>query len=53
MKSCNCICLTCSGIAENDEVVAAEDFTDVGNIPGKLSLDLLFTSMADLNIAFF
>ncbi len=26
--------LICSGIAENDEVVAVEDFLDVGNYPG-------------------
>ncbi len=31
----NCSCLTCSGFAENDEVVAVEDFIDVGNILGK------------------
>ncbi len=28
-------CLKFSGIAENDEVVAVEDFIDVGNILGK------------------
>ncbi len=31
----NCSCLVFSGIAENDEVVAVEDFIDVGNILGK------------------
>ncbi len=31
----DCSCLICSGIAENDEVVAVEDFIDVGNILGK------------------
>ncbi len=29
-------CLICSGIAENDEVVAVEDFIDVGNNLGKI-----------------
>ncbi len=28
-------CLICGGIAENDEVIAVEDFIDVGNILGK------------------
>ncbi len=31
----NCSCLIFSGFAENDEVVAVEDFIDVGNILGK------------------
>ena len=31
----NCSCLICSGIAENDEVVAVKDFIDVGNILAK------------------
>ena len=31
----------CSGIAENDEVVAVEDFIDVGNILGKSWVSLL------------
>ncbi len=31
----DCSCLICSGFAENDEVVAVEDFIDVGNILGK------------------
>ena len=31
----DCSCLIFSGIAENDEVVAVEDFIDVGNILGK------------------
>ncbi len=31
----DCSCLICSGFAENDEVVAMEDFIDVGNILGK------------------
>ena len=30
-----CGCLICNGIAENNEVVAVEDFIDVGNILGK------------------
>ncbi len=29
------VCLICSAFAENDEVVAVEDFIDVGNILGK------------------
>ncbi len=33
-------CLICSGIAKNDEVVAVEDFIDVGNILGKSWLSL-------------
>ena len=31
----NCSCLIFSGFAENDEVVAVENFIDVGNILGK------------------
>ncbi len=37
----DCSCLICSGIAENDEVVAVEDFIDVGNILGKIWVSLL------------
>ncbi len=37
----DCSCLISSGFAENDEVVAVEDFIDVGNIPGKSWLSLL------------
>ena len=28
---CTCNCFICSAIAEDDEVVAVEDFVDVGN----------------------
>ena len=38
----DCSCLICSGIAENDEVVAVEDFIDVGNILGKSWVSLYF-----------
>ncbi len=31
----DCSCLICSVIAENNEVVAVEDFIDVDNILGK------------------
>ena len=31
----DCRCLICSGIAENEELAAVEDFIDVGNIQGK------------------
>ncbi len=31
----DCSCLICSGFAETDEVVAGEDFIDVGNILDK------------------
>ena len=34
-------CLICSGNAESDEVVAVEDFIDVGNIMGKSWVGLL------------
>ncbi len=36
----DCSCLICSGIAENDKVVAMEDFIDVGNILGKIWVSL-------------
>ncbi len=35
MTPIDCSCLIFSGFAENDEVVAVEDFLDVGNILGK------------------
>ena len=37
----DCGCLICSGIAENDEVVAVEDFINVGNILGSTWVALL------------
>ncbi len=40
MRQLHWSCLICSGIAENDEVVAVEDFLDVGNILGKSWLSL-------------
>ena len=40
MTLIDCSCLICSGIAENDEVVAVEDFLDVGNILGKIWVSL-------------
>ena len=36
----DCSCVTCSGISENYEVVAMEDFIDVGNILGKIWVSL-------------
>ncbi len=36
----DCSCLICSGIAVNDEVVAMDDFIDVGNILGKIWVSL-------------
>ncbi len=36
----DCSCLTFSGIDENYEVVAVEDFKDVINIPGKSEVSL-------------
>ncbi len=41
-QQCHCIWdnYICSGFAENDEVVAVEDFIDVGNILGKSWLSL-------------
>ncbi len=32
LNTINCSCLICSGIAENDKVVAVEDFIDADNI---------------------
>ncbi len=43
----DCSCLICSGIAENDEVVAVEDFIDVGNILGKSWVSLYTLNMLD------
>ncbi len=40
----DCSCLICSSSAENDEVVAVEDFKDVGNILGKSWVSLLPTA---------
>ncbi len=34
------ICFICSGIAEIDEMVAVEDFIDVGNILAKIDVAL-------------
>ncbi len=45
----DCSCLIFSGIAENDEVVAVEDFIDVGNILGKIWVSLLFTNILNGN----
>ncbi len=36
----HCSHFICSDIAENDEVVAVEDFIDVGNILGKIWVSL-------------
>ncbi len=42
-------CLICSAIAENDEVVAVEDFINVGNILTKSWVALYLISFIPVN----